>query len=171
MEDAYSLPAGIFSNVALSFKPEKPEKNIGKILKHSSKTVGESVTVQKKLKSQSMGAAFVSRLLSAGQDPALKKILSFLTWLDFATLLVILGPADPKLALLAVGLTKNIFVDHTKKDLEIFNEGEKQKTTFLKNFFLECKLKRIFCFLNRMGVRNQIERSEFDVRKQIGRLV
>ena len=85
---SYSLPAGVYSDESDSYKPQKKESNLAKIIKLSSKTVRDNSWCQKSLKGRTMGVDFVDSLMDRGQDPVVTNIISYLNWYEIALLLL-----------------------------------------------------------------------------------
>ncbi len=96
---SYAKPAGIYSDDKTSFKPEKKERMLAKILKKNSKQLYQGDVCQKALKGTTMGVELIGRLILLGQDPAVLTILSYLNWFELAVLLSLTESFQTKEAL------------------------------------------------------------------------
>ena len=70
-------------------------------------------SVQKRLKGRVMGIRLVKKLIEKGQGIVVTNVLKFLGWLDFALLLIFLGPQIPDLIYLSQNDLEQILVDNT----------------------------------------------------------
>ena len=96
---SYAKPAGIYSDDKTSFKPEKKERMLARILKKNSKQLYQGETCQKAFKGTTMGVELIGRLILLGQDPAVLTILSYLNWFELAVLLSLTESFQAKQAL------------------------------------------------------------------------
>ena len=141
---SYAKPAGIFSDDKTSFKPEKKERLLARILKKNSKQLYQGETCQKAFKGTTMGVELIGRLILLGQDPAVLTILSYLNWFELAVLLSLTEcfQAKQALAYRAVCRLHQILVQNSNLRN---GEGKKKffcstdKTRFLKNITLICR--------------------------------
>ena len=100
------------------FKPGAEEKKFAQIANVCEKTLLANPVVQIKIKARVLGANMVEKLLTRGQRLPMREILTYLSWLDLALVLVWLGPMfQITLAHLAVEHAKQIFVANTDKHL------------------------------------------------------
>ena len=60
-----------------------------------------------------MGMQLVKKLIEKGQGIVVTNVLKFLGWLDFALLLIVLGPQIPQLIYLSQNVLEQILVDNT----------------------------------------------------------
>ena len=104
------LPAGVYSDDPESYKPGREERRVAELLRLSSRRLNGSVVCQKKFKGVVMGVKIVQSLIDCGQVPALKNLMSYLTWFDLGVVLCLLcSPWQEKqLALLAVAHVRTL---------------------------------------------------------------
>ena len=96
---SYSKPAGIYSDIYDSYKPEKSEKELAIISKTTIKVLSENESRQKSFKGKTMGTGLIGKLVENGQDPAVSLILSYLNWFDVALMLMMTTNTMTKQAL------------------------------------------------------------------------
>ena len=157
---SYAKPAGIFSDDKTSFKPEKKERLLARILKKNSKQLYQGETCQKAFKGTTMGVELIGRLILLGQDPAVLTILSYLNWFELAVLLSLTEcfQAKQALAYRAVCRLHQILVQNSN-----LRNGEGKK-----NFFCSTDKTRFFKKHNinlQVGVEDKKNISYFFVKK------
>lgn len=121
---SYLLPAGIYSDVSDSYKPQKKEANLAKVIKINSKTLRNNSICQKSLKGRTMGLNFVNSLMDRGQDPVISHIISYLNWYEVALLLLSITNPDNLMKLLCLVAIQGHTIMTINSDMRN-NQGKK----------------------------------------------
>ena len=112
-EKYYERPSWVTTENPETYKCGSNEKLLGKACKISDKAMATDQSVQKRLKGRVMGMQLVKKLIQKGQGLVVTNVLKFLGWLDFALLLLVLGPQIPQLIYLSQNVLEQILVDNT----------------------------------------------------------
>ena len=112
-EKYYERPSWVTTENPETYKCGSNEKLLGKACKISDKAMASDQSVQKRLKGRVMGMQLVKKLIQKGHGLVVTNVLKFLGWLDFALLLLVLGPEIPQLIYLSQNVLEQILVDNT----------------------------------------------------------
>ena len=112
-EKYYERPSWVTTENPETYKCGSNEKLLGKACKISDKAMASDQSVQKRLKGRVMGMQLLKKLIEKGQGLVVTNVLKFLGWLDFALLLLVLGPQIPQLIYLSQNVLEQILVDNT----------------------------------------------------------